>query len=130
MWLVVGAVRRDGRLIQLPEALTRLAAEIGWIPREQITWAKGKSLPWARFGEFRDVTEQIILLSKSGEFLFNLTHLSSPDPTSVWWRRYPERYSPSGEGLLTFGTSRYLHRDHGSEDEGIFALSQMNLLFE
>ena len=96
MWLVVGAVRRDSTLIQLPEALTRLAAEIGWIPREQITWAKGKSLPWARFGEFRDVTEQIILLSKSGDFLFNLTHLSSPDPTSVWWRRYPERYSPLG----------------------------------
>ena len=96
MWLVVGAVRRNGTLIQLPEALTRLAAEIGWIPHEQITWAKGKSLPWARFGEFRDVTEQIILLSKSGDFLFNLTHLSSPDPTSVWWRRYPERYSPLG----------------------------------
>ena len=96
MWLVVGAVRRNGRLIQLPEVLTSLAAEIGWIPREQITWAKGKSLPWARYGEFRDVTEQVILLSKSADFVFDLTHLSSPDPTSVWWRRYPERYSPLG----------------------------------
>ena len=96
MWLVVGAVRRNGRLIQLPELLTNLATEIGWIPREQITWAKGKSLPWARYGEFRDVTEQVILLSKSGDFVFDLSYLLSPDPTSVWWRRYPERYSPSG----------------------------------
>ena len=96
MWLVVGAVRRSGRLIQLPELLTSLAAEIGWIPREQITWEKGKSLPWARYGEFRDVTEQVILLSKSEDYLFDLTSLSSPDPTSVWWRRYPERYSPMG----------------------------------
>ena len=53
MWLVVGALRRSGRLIQLPEMLTNLASEAGWIPREQVTWAKGKSLPWARPGEFR-----------------------------------------------------------------------------
>ena len=96
MWLVIGAVHRSGRLIQLPETLTTLASEIGWIPREQITWAKGKSLPWARYGEFRDVTEQAVLLSKSRDFSFDLTHLLSPDPLSVWWRKYPERYSPSG----------------------------------
>ena len=68
MWIVVGAVRRKGRLVQLPEMVTNLASEIGWIPREQVTWAKGKSLPWARAGEFRDVTEQAILLSKSKTF--------------------------------------------------------------
>ena len=96
MWLVVGAVRRQGRLIQLPEKLTSLATEVGWIPREQITWAKGKSLPWARAGEFRDVTEQAILLSKSDTFLFDDTDLLSPDPASRWWKRYPERYSPRG----------------------------------
>ena len=96
MWLVVGALRRSGRLIQLPEMLTSLASEAGWIPREQVTWAKGKSLPWARPGEFRDVTEQAILLSKTDSFLFNLDDLFSPDPTSSWWQRYPERYSPVG----------------------------------
>ena len=96
MWLVVGAVKRNGKLIQLPEMLTSLASEVGWIPREQITWEKGKSLPWARYGELRDVTEQVILLSKSEDFVFDLTSLSSPDPTSIWWRRYPERYSPMG----------------------------------
>ena len=99
MWLVVGAVRRNGRLIQLPEILTHLAAEVGWIPREQITWAKGKSLPWARRGEFRDVTEQAILLSKSDSFVFDLSDFLSPDPKSIWWRRYPERYSPRGRRL-------------------------------
>ena len=96
MWLVVGALRRSGRLIQLPEVMTSVASEVGWIPREQITWAKGKSLPWARQGEFRDVTEQAILLSKTDSFLFNLDDLLSPDPTSSWWQRYPERYSPLG----------------------------------
>ena len=96
MWLVVGALRRSGRLIQLPEVLTSLASEAGWIPREQVTWAKGKSLPWARPGEFRNVTEQAIFLSKTDSFLFNLDDLLSPDPTSSWWQRYPERYSPVG----------------------------------
>lgn len=96
LWLVVGAVRRRGRLVQLPEKLTSLAEETGWIPREQITWAKGKSLPWARTGEFRDVTEQAILLSKSDTFLFDESNLLSPDPISPWWKRYPERYSPRG----------------------------------
>ena len=96
LWLVVGAVRRNGRLVQLPEKLTSLAEEAGWIPREQITWAKGKSLPWARTAEFRDVTEQAILLSKSDTFLFDESDLLSPDPISPWWKRYPERYSPRG----------------------------------
>ena len=96
MWIVVGAVRRKGRLVQLPEKVTNLASEIGWIPREQVTWSKGKSLPWARAGEFRDVTEQAILLSKSQDFLFDLTDLYSPDPSTPWWVKYPERYSPNG----------------------------------
>ena len=96
MWLVVGAVRRSGRLIQLPEIVTRVAAEVGWIPREQLTWAKEKSLPWTGLGEFRDVTEQVILLSKSEKYLFDLSDLLSPDPASPWWLRYPERYSPKG----------------------------------
>ena len=96
MWLVVGAIRRNGKLIQLPEMLTGLAAEVGWIPREQITWEKGKSLPWTKLGEFRDVTEQVILLSKSDSFVFDVGDLLSPTPRSTWWKRYPERYSPEG----------------------------------
>ena len=96
MWIVVGAIRRNGKLIQLPEMLTRIANDIGWLPREQITWAKQKSLPWARLGEFRDVTEQAILLSKSDDFRFDVNDLLSPDPASTWWRRYPERYAPQG----------------------------------
>lgn len=96
MWLVVGAIRRNGQLIQLPELLTSLASEVGWIPREQITWAKEKALPWTKSGEFRDVTEQVILLSKSDSFMFDVGDLLSPIPRSPWWKRYPERYSPKG----------------------------------
>lgn len=96
MWLVVGAIRRSGKLIQLPEILTSLAEEVGWIPREQITWAKEKSLPWTKPGELRDVTEQVILFSKSDSFVFELRDLLSPTPRTPWWKRYPERYSPQG----------------------------------
>lgn len=96
LWIVVGAIRRNGILIQLPEMVTQTATKAGWIAREQVTWAKGKSLPWSKKGEFRDVTEQAILLSKSDSYLFNLEGLLSPDPSSTWWRRYPERYSPNG----------------------------------
>ena len=96
LWLVVGAIRRNGVLLQLPEMLTSVARKCGWIPREQVTWAKGKSLPWTKPGEFRDITEQVILFSKTDSYLFRLEDLRSPDPGSPWWRRYPERYSPEG----------------------------------
>ena len=67
LWLVVGSVHRAGRLVQLPEILANLAAEAGWIPREQITWAKGKSLPWAGSGGFRDVSDSgVRLLRRPG----------------------------------------------------------------
>ena len=35
-------------------------------------------------------------MSKSEDFLFDLTDLLSPDPASPWWVKYPERYSPKG----------------------------------
>ncbi len=95
-WLVVGAVRRDRRLIPLPDRLTVHAEQAGWIPREAITWDKQKSLPWTHHGELRDVTEQVLLFSKSDTFRFDATELRSPIPNSIWWRRYPERYSPDG----------------------------------
>lgn len=96
MWLVVGKVRRSGELIQLPAMLAQCARSAGWIQREQITWEKGKSLPWTKRGEFRDVTEQALLLSKTDQFRFDVQGLLSPEPSSIWWRRYPERYSPAG----------------------------------
>ncbi len=96
MWLVVGAVRRNAELVQLPALLAQCAHAAGWIQREQVTWEKGKSLPWTKHGELRDVTEQALLLSKTKCFRFDLDQLLSSEPSSVWWRRYPERYSPAG----------------------------------
>lgn len=96
MWLVVGMVRRSGELIQLPALLAQCARSAGWVQREEVTWEKGKSLPWTKRGEFRDVTEQALLFSKTEQFRFNVHELLSPEPRSTWWRRYPERYSPSG----------------------------------
>lgn len=95
-WLVAGSLRRKGRLIPLPDKLTSCAEDAGWLLRESITWDKQKALPWTHHGELRDITEQVLLFSKSGDFVFDPSELRSPIPNSVWWRRYPERYSPSG----------------------------------
>ena len=95
-WLVAGSVRRNKRLINLPDNLARCAEEAGWIQRESVTWDKQKALPWTHHGELRDITEQVLLFSKSDDFRFDATELRSPLPNSVWWRRYPERYSPDG----------------------------------
>ncbi len=95
-WLVAGSVRRNKRLIPLPDWLTNCAVESGWILRESITWDKQKALPWTHHGELRDITEQVLLFSKSDDFQFDAAGLRSPIPNSVWWRRYPERYSPDG----------------------------------
>ena len=96
LWLVVGSVRRNGRLIALPDKLVTRAERAGWILRESVTWDKQKALPWTHHGELRDVTEQVLLLSKTHDFRFEAQVLRSPIPNSVWWRRYPERYSPDG----------------------------------
>ena len=95
-WLVAGSVRRNNRLILLPELLTNAAEEAGWTLRESITWDKQKALPWTHHGQFRDITEQVSLLSKTDDFHFDPAEIRSPIPNSVWWRRYPERYSPDG----------------------------------
>lgn len=95
-WLVVGAVRRNGRLLPLPDRLASCAEEAGWTLREAITWHKQKALPWTHHGELRDVTEQVLLFSKDDSYRFDPSDLRSPIPNSVWWRRYPERYSPNG----------------------------------
>ena len=96
LWLVAGALRRNGRLIPLPNRLAGCAEQAGWTLREAITWDKQKALPWTHHGELRDVTEQVTLFSKSDNYRFDATDLRSPIPNSVWWRRYPERYSPHG----------------------------------
>ncbi len=96
MWLVAGAIRRNGRLIALPDKLATCAEQAGWVLRESITWDKQKALPWTHHGELRDVTEQVLLFSKADDFRFDADDLRSPIPNSVWWRRFPERYSPNG----------------------------------
>ena len=96
LWLVAGAMRRNGRLIPLPDRLAGCAEEAGWTLREAITWDKQKALPWTHHGELRDITEQVLLFSKTDAFRFDANDLRSPIPNSVWWRRYPERYSPDG----------------------------------
>ena len=95
-WLVAGSVRRNGRLVPLPDKLATCAEKAGWTLREAITWDKQKALPWTHHGELRDITEQVLLFSKVDDFRFDAMDLRSPIPSSIWWRRYPERYSPNG----------------------------------
>ncbi len=98
MWLVVGSIRRNGQLVRLPALIAHTAESANWIAREEITWSKGKSMPWTGHGQLRDVTEQILLFSKNRHHLFDVDSLRSPDPSSPWWVKYPERYSPLGRG--------------------------------
>ena len=95
-WLVAGSVRRRGRLIRLPDLLADRAERAGWTLREAITWDKQKALPWTHHGELRDITEQVLLFSKSAKYRFDADRIRAPVPNSIWWRRYPERYSPEG----------------------------------
>ena len=95
-WLIAGSVRRNKRLILLRDLLADRAERAGWTLRESIVWDKQKALPWTHHGELRDITEQVLLFSKSDDFKFYANDLRSPIPNSVWWRRYPERYSPDG----------------------------------
>ena len=71
LWLVAGPVRRNKRLIPLPDRLVSCAEDAGWTLRESITWDKQKALPWTHHGELRDITEQVLLFSKTDEFQFN-----------------------------------------------------------
>lgn len=96
LWLVVGAIRRNGRLIDLPGDIARAAADSGWVLREEVTWDKAKALPWAKRGELRDVVERALLFSKTDAYRFDTTVIRSPEPQSIWWQRYPERYAPNG----------------------------------
>lgn len=96
LWLVAGSLRRKGRLLDLPGRLLALAEEAGWVLREDVTWNKTKSMPWTKHGELRDVTERLLFFSKSDSFQFNADAIRSPEPNSLWWQRYPERYSPGG----------------------------------
>ena len=95
-WLVAGSVRREGRIVRLPNLLADRAERVGWTLREAITWDKRKALPWTHHGELRDITEQVLLFSKSAGYRFDADAIRTPVPNSIWWRRYPERYSPEG----------------------------------
>ena len=64
--------------------------------REEVTWDKAKALPWAKRGELRDVVERALLFSKTDAYRFDTTAIRSPEPQSIWWQRYPERYAPNG----------------------------------
>ena len=96
LWLVVGSIRRKGELILLPHELSIRARKVGWKLREMVTWDKQKALPWTHHGELRDTIEQIILFTKEDSYKFDPTEIRSTFPNSLWWRRYPERYSPMG----------------------------------
>ena len=43
-WLVAGSIRRNGRVLALPNMLAECAERQGWILRETITWDKQKGL--------------------------------------------------------------------------------------
>lgn len=69
-----------------------------WILQDIVIWNKGRALPYARKGSFRNVYEYILCFSKSSDFKFNVDRIRRADPSEFkrWWVNYPERYHPRG----------------------------------
>jgi len=101
LWLVVDtfkarAGRGLGRLVLLPFDLSQLAERAGWVLQDVIIWEKDHTLPWSGRGRLRNTFEYVLFFVKGSSFKYELDRLRDPGDVQGWWRRYPERYSPSG----------------------------------
>ena len=96
LWLVADTFKQNGRLVPLPFDLARVLVGIGWILQDIIIWNKGKTLPWSRKGQLRNVHEYILLFSKTQDFKYHIDRTKETEAGEDWWITYPERYSPKG----------------------------------
>lgn len=96
LYLIIDTIKRNDRLIRLPDELAKLLENIGWYHKDTIIWNKGKTLPWSRKGQIRNVFEYILFFSKNPkEYTYNENQITVLNPKE-WWKNYPERYSRLG----------------------------------
>lgn len=97
LYVISDTLKRNGKLIRIPDDIVKVLEEIGWQLRDVIIWDKGKTLPWSRKGQLRNTFEYIHFFTKSNEYKYNIDQIKIVDENKEWWVDYPERYSPQGK---------------------------------
>lgn len=90
-------LKRDGKIVRLPDDIATRLERIGWIHQDVIIWNKGKTLPWSRRGQMRNTFEYIHMFTKSKNYKYYIDRIKTVDELKEWWVDYPERYSPQGK---------------------------------
>lgn len=90
-------LKRDGKLIRLPDDIAKRLENIGWIHKDVFIWDKGKTLPWSHKGQMRNTFEYIHMFVKSKDYKYYIERIKTVDELKEWWVDYPERYSPEGK---------------------------------
>ncbi len=96
LYVISDTLKRNGRVIRIPDDIAKILETIGWIHQDVIIWNKGKTLPWSRKGQLRNKFEYINVFTKTNNFVYNIDQIRVPELTE-WWIDYPERYSPLGK---------------------------------
>ncbi|WP_342598077.1 DNA methyltransferase [Psychrobacillus sp. FSL H8-0483] len=98
LYIIIDTIKRDGKMLRLPDDFARMLESIGWYHQDTIIWDKGKTLPWSRKGQTRNIFEYILMFTKSNvDYKYNVEQIKSVDELKEWWIDYPERYSPEGK---------------------------------
>ncbi|TPG83667.1 site-specific DNA-methyltransferase [Brevibacillus laterosporus] len=99
LFLIVDTMKRNGKMVRLPDDIADRLEEVGWVHQDTIIWDKGKTLPWSRKGQMRNVFEYVLMFTKKGSisYKYYIDRIKSVDELKEWWIDYPERYSPQGK---------------------------------
>lgn len=97
LYVNIDTLKRNGKIIRLQDDITNILEKIGWIHRDIIIWDKGKTLPWSRKGQMRNIFEYILFFTKSNNYKYNIDSIKTVEELKEWWHDYPERYNPEGK---------------------------------
>jgi len=99
LFLNCDTMKRDGKMVRLPDDIASVLEEVGWVHQDTIIWNKVKTLPWSRKGQMRNVFEYILMFTKEGrnDYKYHIERIKTVDDLMEWWVDYPERYNPEGK---------------------------------
>lgn len=97
LYVNVDTIKRNGKIVRLQDDITNILERIGWIHRDIIIWDKGKTLPWSRKGQMRNIFEYVLFFTKSNNYKYNIDSIKTVEELKEWWHDYPERYNPEGK---------------------------------
>lgn len=99
LFVIVDTMKREGRTVRLPDDIASKLEEIGWVHQDTIIWDKGKTLPWSRRGQMRNVFEYVLMFTKkdSTDYKYYIDRIKTTEKLKEWWIDYPERYNPQGK---------------------------------